>query len=332
MNNPCKATQQDSTGIMRCVCGNHWSASNLKPACEVQVDCQLWFTDGETHCDTCMTKWPTTSMTGDVRNCPMGNPIMDNWVADHLRVKQPINPFCTEAENEELAKKQQEKLNPTNEKYRNSADAAWRDSLPTCMAYEHESGEGMKCECGNEWIHQVEKPACQTHIKCSVHNNHFRGGFECDTCKNYRPYGSNVSVNCPNGGTMPAYVAPKIVEYPDGIMDSSKNKFVRKYDLDGADILMEMAKTYRAKSAIYGHNFEMIGKLVAVLFPNGVPPELVITDQWHLFELKLVKLSRFAISNLTHLDSIHDDSVYGAIIEMILRQQEKDGETKENAS
>lgn len=89
-----------------------------------------------------------------------------------------------------------------------------------------------------------------------------------------------------------------------------------------ADILAEMAQTYRERNAVYGDNYKMVAKLVAVLFPNGVPSELVITDQWHLFELILVKLSRYAISNLTHQDSIHDAGVYCAMNEEIILNKE----------
>lgn len=91
--------------------------------------------------------------------------------------------------------------------------------------------------------------------------------------------------------------------------------------ITAADILAGMAETYRQRNAVYGDNFLMVAQLVKVLFPKGVPPALVETDQWHLFELKLVKISRFAISNLTHIDSIHDDAVYAAMIESILRNQ-----------
>ena len=90
---------------------------------------------------------------------------------------------------------------------------------------------------------------------------------------------------------------------------------------DPAIILDEMADTFRQRNAVYGDNYRMVAKLVKVLFPNGVPSELVTTDHWHLFELKLVKLSRFAISGLTHIDSIHDDAVYSAMIESILHEQ-----------
>lgn len=87
------------------------------------------------------------------------------------------------------------------------------------------------------------------------------------------------------------------------------------------EIMESMAATFKERNAVYGDNFRMVAKMVAVLFPQGVPPELVVTDQWHLFELKLVKLSRFAISNLTHRDSIHDDAVYSAMIESILTEK-----------
>jgi hypothetical protein len=91
---------------------------------------------------------------------------------------------------------------------------------------------------------------------------------------------------------------------------------------DAATILDQMADTFRQRNAVYGDNYRMVAKLVKVLFPNGVPSELVVTDQWHLFELKLVKISRFAISGLTHIDSIHDDAVYAAMIESILHEKE----------
>lgn len=91
-----------------------------------------------------------------------------------------------------------------------------------------------------------------------------------------------------------------------------------------AKVLHDMAVTYQERNAVYGSNYKMVGPLMAVLFPDGVPPELVVKHQFHLFELILVKLSRFAISNLEHVDSIHDLSVYGAMIEAIITEEETD--------
>lgn len=89
-----------------------------------------------------------------------------------------------------------------------------------------------------------------------------------------------------------------------------------------AEILVEAGKTFEKRNASYANNYKMVPKLVKVLFPDGVPSELVESEQWHLFELKLVKLTRFAISGLTHIDSIHDDAVYSAMIEAILEEQQ----------
>ncbi len=93
--------------------------------------------------------------------------------------------------------------------------------------------------------------------------------------------------------------------------------------MTAADILSEMAATYRERNAVYGDNFRMVAKLMAVLFPKGVPSELVVQDQFHLFELICVKLSRYAISNLTHIDSIHDAGVYAAMCEAINLEKAK---------
>lgn len=86
------------------------------------------------------------------------------------------------------------------------------------------------------------------------------------------------------------------------------------------EIMRAMADTYEERNAVYGDNFKNVGGVMAAMFPNGVvlrtPEEFV---RWHLFELKVVKLTRFAQSGLTHVDSIHDDSVYGGMIEHVLQ-------------
>lgn len=87
---------------------------------------------------------------------------------------------------------------------------------------------------------------------------------------------------------------------------------------DAAAALEAMAATFRERNAQYKDNYKMVPRLVEVLWPDGVPSKLVVTEQWHLFELILVKLARFAVSDLTHKDSIHDIAVYGAMIDAIL--------------
>jgi hypothetical protein len=89
------------------------------------------------------------------------------------------------------------------------------------------------------------------------------------------------------------------------------------------EIMRDMASTFEERNRVYGSNYKMVGPIMKIFFPDGAPPEVLHSDQFHLFELKIVKLSRFAISGLTHLDSIHDDAVYSAMIESILLE---DGE------
>jgi len=84
-----------------------------------------------------------------------------------------------------------------------------------------------------------------------------------------------------------------------------------------------MAKTFRERSAVYKDNYKKVSLLMKVLWPDGIPEGLVFTEHFHLFELLLVKISRYANSNLTHRDSIHDGAIYCAMIDAINQQQEE---------
>jgi hypothetical protein len=94
-------------------------------------------------------------------------------------------------------------------------------------------------------------------------------------------------------------------------------------ELLAAEKLEAMAQTFRDRNKVYGSNYKMVGKVMKVLFPNGVPKDLVFEEHFHLFELLLVKISRYAISNLTHTDSIHDAAVYAAMCEAINDQKKE---------
>lgn len=90
-----------------------------------------------------------------------------------------------------------------------------------------------------------------------------------------------------------------------------------------ADLLAKMADTYRERNAVYGDNWRNVGNVMMQLFPKGI--ELRDADafnKWHLFELIVVKLTRFANSSLSHADSIHDIAVYAAMVEAALIEKE----------
>lgn len=97
----------------------------------------------------------------------------------------------------------------------------------------------------------------------------------------------------------------------------------QKAPRDAADVLARAAQTFRERNAVYANNYRMVAPIVKILFPNGVPSSLVVTDQWHLFELMIVKMTRFAVSELAHADSIRDAAVYAAMIEAILEGQQQ---------
>ena len=93
---------------------------------------------------------------------------------------------------------------------------------------------------------------------------------------------------------------------------------------NAADILAEMADTYRERNKVYGDNYKRVGDVMMALFPNGVT--IATKEQfnvWHLFELMIVKLTRFANSGLAHEDSIHDLAVYAAMVESLIRKEEQ---------
>jgi hypothetical protein len=92
---------------------------------------------------------------------------------------------------------------------------------------------------------------------------------------------------------------------------------------DAASVLAEMAALFRERNAGYKDNYKMVAPIIRVLFPAGVPPELVADDRWHLFELAIVKLTRFAVSGLYHSDSARDAAVYLAMIDAINQENKE---------
>lgn len=113
------------------------------------------------------------------------------------------------------------------------------------------------------------------------------------------------------------------VNYDNIDATMEKSNPARPVELRGHDILEQMANTFRERNAVYGDNYKMVGKLMEILHPDGVVLRTAADhDVFHLWSLVIVKLSRFAISGLKHVDSIHDQSVYGAMIEAAIRNQE----------
>lgn len=89
------------------------------------------------------------------------------------------------------------------------------------------------------------------------------------------------------------------------------------------DIFDGMKQTFIERNGTYRDNYKDVCKILPILFPNGVDAKMLANPAFHLLVIKIVKLSRFCQTNLTHLDSIHDDAVYSAMIETVIQNGEK---------
>lgn len=87
-----------------------------------------------------------------------------------------------------------------------------------------------------------------------------------------------------------------------------------------ADLLRKAADTMDERNADYKDNWRNVPEVIKALFPEGLPYDIVTQPEWHLFELMIVKLTRFANSDFNHQDSIHDLGVYAFMIESILEE------------
>lgn len=87
------------------------------------------------------------------------------------------------------------------------------------------------------------------------------------------------------------------------------------------EILRAGADTYEARNAVYGDNYKRVGEVMAALFPQGLTLRTAEQfNQWHLFELMVVKMTRFTNSKLEHADSIHDLQVYAAMVQSLIKK------------
>lgn len=84
--------------------------------------------------------------------------------------------------------------------------------------------------------------------------------------------------------------------------------------------LDEAIETYIERNAVYKDNFRNVGDLVHDLFPEGVNLRSAEDfTRWHIFELFLVKLTRYAKNYRDggHEDSLKDMTVYLSILQAL---------------
>lgn len=90
-------------------------------------------------------------------------------------------------------------------------------------------------------------------------------------------------------------------------------------------LLKKHASIFEQRNAVYGDNYRMVGRIMVAMFPDGVPKIETVEDfnRWHLFELAIVKLSRYAVNYQAggHEDSLDDMIVYLAMVAMCDKEQ-----------
>jgi hypothetical protein len=103
-------------------------------------------------------------------------------------------------------------------------------------------------------------------------------------------------------------------------MDNRKSLSHASAAVSAADILEEAATTFRDRNAVYGDNFKHVGEVMMGLFPEGLKVETAHDwNRLHILLLCVVKQTRYTFnwSKGGHHDSIRDNTVYSAMLEMI---------------
>lgn len=101
-------------------------------------------------------------------------------------------------------------------------------------------------------------------------------------------------------------------------------------------ILSQSHDVYKDRSAVYKDNFRSVGRVMVALFPEGRPPLVTAEDydRWHIFELLIVKLTRYANNyDQPHEDSLLDQLPYLGILGALdqeLRERQQAARDKAN--
>ena len=88
-----------------------------------------------------------------------------------------------------------------------------------------------------------------------------------------------------------------------------------------ADVLEKVAATLRERGATYKNTYEIHGDVMAALFPEGM--QLNTAADFEIFGLMnaiVGKVCRFAATDMTHIDSVHDLAGYAALAEFVLER------------
>lgn len=89
------------------------------------------------------------------------------------------------------------------------------------------------------------------------------------------------------------------------------------------ELLRAGAATYEQRNKLYADNYKRIGKLLEIIYPNGLPANFD-ADDWNRFGVWFMifaKSVRYAMNMKAggHKDSAHDMMVYAAMLEELTK-------------
>lgn len=130
-----------------------------------------------------------------------------------------------------------------------------------------------------------------------------------------REHGFEFQTITVNGSNVEMKVSePKTLGYDiSGGEDPALTEFQKRV----LGILSQAHGVYQDRSAVYKDNFRSVGRVMVALFPEGRPPLVNAEDydRWHIWELIIVKLTRYANNyDVPHEDSLLDMLPYLGIL------------------
>lgn len=94
---------------------------------------------------------------------------------------------------------------------------------------------------------------------------------------------------------------------------------------DVPSILRDAADIYTERNPIYGNNYQHFAPVLEAMFPNGIKPEMFHSNEFGIYMMMLVKMTRLVQGDkINHLDSARDIMVYAAMLsELIYKEIEE---------
>lgn len=92
---------------------------------------------------------------------------------------------------------------------------------------------------------------------------------------------------------------------------------LNKKPTNAAEAMEEAAKVYKERQEQYGNSYKAVGQIMQILFPGGLPGNLLNHTRLHLVGWIVGKLCRYAVSIRSGReadDSLKDLAVYAMML------------------